>query len=72
MLNEPAAKPKETAPDFGHVDTWIFDLDNTLYPATSDLFAQIDAKMTAYVQALSGLAYKSTTLCIVVGITRHQ
>ena len=22
--------------------TWIFDLDNTLYPASCDLFAQID------------------------------
>ena len=32
-----------------HVDTWIFDLDNTLYPARANLFAAIDAKMTAYV-----------------------
>ena len=31
---------------------WIFDLDNTLYPRTSDLFAQIDWKMTDYVAAL--------------------
>ncbi|WND03420.1 pyrimidine 5'-nucleotidase [Temperatibacter marinus] len=28
---------------------WIFDLDNTLYPAESDLFAQIDVKMTEYI-----------------------
>lgn len=33
-----------------HVDHWVFDLDNTLYPAESDLFAQIDVRMTAYVQ----------------------
>jgi putative hydrolase of the HAD superfamily len=33
-------------------DTWVFDLDNTLYPAECDLFAQIDARMTAYVSAL--------------------
>jgi len=39
----------DEAPDFGHVDAWIFDLDNTLYPAHSDLFAQIDARMSAYV-----------------------
>jgi putative hydrolase of the HAD superfamily len=39
----------ETAPDFRHVDAWIFDLDNTLYPASSDLFAQIDMRMSTYV-----------------------
>lgn len=33
-----------------HVDHWVFDLDNTLYPATNNLFAQIDQQMTAYVQ----------------------
>ncbi|MEN0086889.1 MAG: pyrimidine 5'-nucleotidase [Pseudomonadota bacterium] len=35
--------------DFAHVDTWIFDLDNTLYPRSCDLFAQIDVKMTQFV-----------------------
>jgi putative hydrolase of the HAD superfamily len=35
-----------------HIDTWIFDLDNTLYPARTPLFPQIDAKMSAYVQRL--------------------
>jgi putative hydrolase of the HAD superfamily len=34
---------------FGHVKNWVFDLDNTLYPATSDLFAEIDTRMTAFV-----------------------
>ena len=32
-----------------HVDTWIFDLDNTLYPARADLFGHIDRRMTAFV-----------------------
>ena len=32
--------------------TWIFDLDNTLYPAACDLFAQIDVKMGAYISKL--------------------
>ena len=27
---------------FAHVDTWVFDLDNTLYPASCRLFDQID------------------------------
>jgi putative hydrolase of the HAD superfamily len=34
---------------------WVFDLDNTLYPAECDLFAQIDRAMTAYVSHLLGL-----------------
>ncbi len=38
-----------SAPDFRHVDTWIFDLDNTLYRADSDLFAQIEERMTNYI-----------------------
>jgi putative hydrolase of the HAD superfamily len=39
-------------PSLNHIDTWIFDLDNTLYPASCDLFALIDAKMTLYIQNL--------------------
>jgi len=38
-----------------HVDSWIFDLDNTLYPASARLFSQIDAKMGAYIQDLLGV-----------------
>ncbi|MEM7192016.1 MAG: hypothetical protein AAF405_03955, partial [Pseudomonadota bacterium] len=34
---------------FGHVDTWVFDLDNTLYPAECNLFAQIDHRMGAFI-----------------------
>ena len=32
-----------------HIDAWIFDLDNTLYPASCDLFGLIDKRMTAAV-----------------------
>jgi putative hydrolase of the HAD superfamily len=35
--------------DFTHVDTWVFDLDNTLYPPEMALFPQIEVKMTAWV-----------------------
>ncbi|MEZ5827985.1 MAG: pyrimidine 5'-nucleotidase [Hyphomicrobiales bacterium] len=34
---------------FGHVDTWVFDLDNTLYPSDCNLFAQIDRRMGAFI-----------------------
>lgn len=36
-------------------DAWVFDLDNTLYPAECDLFAQIDVAMTRYVSHLLGV-----------------
>ena len=39
-------------PDFAHIRTWIFDLDNTLYPASTDLFALIDVRMGQYIQTL--------------------
>ncbi|PVA10076.1 pyrimidine 5'-nucleotidase [Pelagivirga sediminicola] len=35
--------------DFSHVDTWVFDLDNTLYPPELRLFDQIEVKMTQFV-----------------------
>ncbi len=50
------APPAGAGADFRHVEAWIFDLDNTLYPAASDLFAQIDAKMTVFVQNSLGLS----------------
>ncbi|WEX08452.1 pyrimidine 5'-nucleotidase [Chelativorans sp. AA-79] len=37
---------------FTHVTDWVFDLDNTLYPRHSNLFSQIDVRMTAYVSEL--------------------
>ncbi len=39
--------------DFDSIETWIFDLDNTLYPASSRLFDQVDRKITEFImQAL--------------------
>lgn len=40
---------------FSHVETWVFDLDNTLYPPTIQLFDQIEARMNAYVMQILGL-----------------
>ena len=34
---------------------WVFDLDNTLYPADCDLFSQIDVKMGAFISAHCGI-----------------
>ncbi len=41
-----SAMPK---PDFTHIRTWVFDLDNTLYPPSARLFDQIEARMTRFV-----------------------
>lgn len=34
---------------FSHVDTWVFDLDHTLYPPSARLFDHIETRMTAWV-----------------------
>ena len=33
----------------GEVETWIFDLDNTLYPASCNLFDQVQQRMNQYI-----------------------
>jgi putative hydrolase of the HAD superfamily len=40
---------------FSHVDTWVFDLDHTLYPPHMTLFDQIEVRMTAYVMDALGV-----------------
>jgi putative hydrolase of the HAD superfamily len=35
--------------NLAHINTWVFDLDNTLYPATTHLFPQIDRRMKAFI-----------------------
>lgn len=40
---------------FKQVDVWIFDLDNTLYPPSSDLFSQVDQRMGAFISKLLNL-----------------
>ena len=40
--------------ELAHIDTWIFDLDNSLYPASCDLFALIDIRMTDYIARMFG------------------
>jgi putative hydrolase of the HAD superfamily len=36
---------------FDSVETWVFDLDNTLYPAASHVFDQISRRMTEFISA---------------------
>ncbi|MBS7539632.1 pyrimidine 5'-nucleotidase [Ancylobacter lacus] len=49
----PAVAPADA---FAHVDTWVFDLDNTLYPPGLDLWRQIDDRMRAYIAGFLNLS----------------
>ena len=61
---------------------WVFDLDNTLYPADSTVYDAIGARMTQYVARVSGLDFAAAeTLqeryflhygATVVGLMRHH
>ena len=39
----------------GEIDCWIFDLDNTLYPASCRLFDQIEGRMNEFIAAEFGV-----------------
>lgn len=57
MIKNPAsATPAPGQPErgFDHIDTWVFDLDNTLYPSECNLFAQVDQRMGAFVAQYLG------------------
>ena len=36
---------------FDHIDTWVFDLDNTLYPHHVNLWQQVDARIGEFISA---------------------
>lgn len=39
-------------PSIAHIDHWIFDLDNTLYPPAAKLFDLIDVRMREFIMRL--------------------
>jgi putative hydrolase of the HAD superfamily len=41
-------------PALRRIDAWIFDLDNSLYPASANLFALIDQRMGEFIMNLLG------------------
>ncbi len=43
--------------DLSHVDTWIFDLDDTLYPPECELLALVDERMTRFIVRETGLPW---------------
>jgi putative hydrolase of the HAD superfamily len=53
----PGTVPRMPAPPLAahQVETWVFDLDNTLYPARCNLFGEVDRRMTAFVSHYLGV-----------------
>jgi putative hydrolase of the HAD superfamily len=51
-----ASRPPIRRDDIGHIDAWVFDLDNTLYAASTNLFHQIDVRMKAFIADLLGIS----------------
>ncbi|HZW13795.1 MAG TPA: pyrimidine 5'-nucleotidase, partial [Noviherbaspirillum sp.] len=39
------------------INCWIFDLDNTLYPASCNLFAQVDRRIGEFIASHFGITY---------------
>jgi putative hydrolase of the HAD superfamily len=39
-------------PGFRHIETWVFDLDNTLYPHHLNLWQQVDERIRDYIVGL--------------------
>jgi putative hydrolase of the HAD superfamily len=44
-----SVKMRSTPRTFGKVETWIFDLDNTLYPHHLNLWQQVDDRIRAFI-----------------------
>jgi putative hydrolase of the HAD superfamily len=41
--------------DLVHIDTWLFDLDNTLYPVETEFMTLIEGRMTDFMEKITGL-----------------
>ncbi len=53
----PSREAPDPRPDLSHVDTWLFDLDNCLYPAECAFMGLVDARITAFTMRATGLAH---------------
>ena len=55
-MNDMTSPPRRS---LSHISDWVFDLDNTLYPRTCNLFAQIDTRITSYVMDVTQLDFEA-------------
>jgi putative hydrolase of the HAD superfamily len=49
--------PAHVRPAFAATQAWIFDLDNTLYPAECNLFAEVDTRMGEFIARFLGVPF---------------
>jgi putative hydrolase of the HAD superfamily len=52
-----ASPTRSTPRGFAHVETWVFDLDNTLYPHHLNLWQQVDERIRNYIARYLGLSH---------------
>jgi putative hydrolase of the HAD superfamily len=52
------AAPLASRRTFDRTQVWVFDLDNTLYPAECNLFRQVDRRMGEFIGRLLGVPYE--------------
>src|SRR6516164_7838324 len=61
MTSSPASSPapavREAPRAFSRVETWVFDLDNTLYPHHLNLWQQVDDRIRNYIATFLGTSY---------------
>ena len=72
----------DTARDLADRDVWVFDLDNTLYPADHEVFDEIGERMTRFIQRVTGFEHEAARVlrekyflaygATVVGVVRHH
>ncbi len=54
-MTAPGSHPAAAARSFAHVETWVFDLDNTLYPHEARIWPQVDERITLFLMGHFGL-----------------
>jgi len=57
MTETPRPDPEDLRRAFETTEVWLFDLDNTLYPASCRLFDQVDRNITNYICEHLGLEW---------------
>jgi putative hydrolase of the HAD superfamily len=52
------APTRPTPADFSHIETWVFDLDNTLYPPHLNLWQQVDDRIRQYIARFLNITHE--------------
>jgi putative hydrolase of the HAD superfamily len=55
--NESPSMPHSSRHDFREIETWVFDLDNTLYPHHLNLWQQVDRRIRDYIVDLLKISH---------------